>query len=80
VTAIPWLSEPVLDGESGRRGSRLDTELRIDRPKMGIDRATADTEGAGGLPVRQAGRYQTQYLPLSSRQPVMPRSRTHRDG
>ncbi len=61
------LGEPVLDGVPRGRGSGGDTELGIDRPKMGIDRATAEPEGDRGLPVRQAGRHQTQYLLLSSR-------------
>ncbi len=80
MTPIQWLCEPVLDGVPGRGGARIDTQLRVDRPEMGIDRATAHLEGAGRLPVGQAGRHQPQDLLLSRRQPVIPRSRTHRAG
>jgi len=44
---------------------------------MGIDRATADAQGGGRLPVGQPGRYQLQDLLLPGREPVMPGSRTH---
>jgi hypothetical protein len=44
---------------------------------MGIDRATADAQGAGRLPVGQASRHQLQHLLLAGREPAMPRSRTH---
>lgn len=67
MVAFRVLGEPVLDGVPSGGRSRRDVELGIDRPKMGIDRATAEPEGARGLPVRQAARHQTQYLLLSSR-------------
>jgi hypothetical protein len=82
VTTIAFrvLGEPVLDGVPGGGRSRGNSEFGIDRPKMGIDRPTAEPEGNRGLPVRQAARHQTQYFLLASGQPAMPRSRTHRAG
>lgn len=74
------LGEPILDGVPSGGRSRRDAELGIDRPKMGIDRATAEPKADCDLPVRQAARHEPQNFLLSSSQPDMPRSRTHRAG
>jgi len=75
----PRLDEILLDGVPGCGAPRSDAQLRIDRPKVGVDSAGADAELLGELPVGPAAGDEPKDLDLARGQAVGPGASRHGD-
>ena len=62
----------VFNRESGRRASRFEAQLRVDRSQVGVHCAGTDAETFGDLAVHQAGGDQGEDLHLSRGEAVDP--------
>jgi len=69
----------VVNREPGRRASRFDAQLRVNRSQVGVHRPGTHAEAFGDLPIHQAGGDQFEDLHLSGGETIDAAGSRHRE-